>query len=226
MSPSAMKRIADALRARIVTAQLAPGTHLHQAEVANEFGVSRIPVRDALQALAAENLVDLTPAGAMVSAMSVEVLDELYELRGLVEPRATALGVPMLGRSDLRVMRECDALMRGTSDPVAWLDANSRFHRAIYEKSGRPRWIALVESLRSQTDRYLHLHLAVIGNTAHLHDEHARLMAAAEARDAAAVEALTRGHLQSSHDFILEYLAAAEAEDGHRSVVADHEQAS
>lgn len=216
MAPSAMRRITDALRARIVTARLAPGTHLHQADIAQEFGVSRIPVRDALQALAGEGLVDLTSAGALVSPMSVAVLDELYELRGLVEPRATGLGVPALGRSDLRIMRECHAAMRETTDPVIWLDANTTFHKTIYEKSGRPRWISLIESLRSQTDRYLHLHLTVIGSIGHLRDEHGEILDAAEARDAALVETLTRRHLRSSHDFILEYLAASEQAAGRK----------
>jgi DNA-binding GntR family transcriptional regulator len=186
--------------------------HLHQAEIAAEFGLSRIPVRDALQALAAEGLVDLSPAGAMVSPMSVAVLDELYELRGLLEPRATALGVAALGRSDLRLMRDCDAEMRTTADPVTWLEANARFHRILYGKSGRPRLIQLVEQLRRQADRYLHLHLAVIGGAAHLHEEHGLILAAAEARDARGVEDLTRRHLQSTHDFILEYLADADRE--------------
>lgn len=203
-----MQQVADALRHRIVVAGLAPGTHLNQAEIAGDHGVSRIPVRDALQALAAEGLVELRSSGAVVSAMSPADLDELYDLRGLVEPRATALGVPATGRADLRLMRDCHAEMAGTSDRRAWLKANARFHRALYEKCGRPRWIALVESLRSQTDRYLHLHLAAIGNTGHLHDEHERILGAVEARDAAAVEALTRRHLQSTHDFILEDLAA------------------
>lgn len=205
-----MQRVAEALRSRIVTASLAPGTHLNQSDIAADHGVSRIPVRDALQALAAEGLVDLRPSGATVSSMSAADLDELYELRGLIEPRATALAVHALGRMDFRTMREChDAMMRTTDRPT-WLEANARFHRTMYDKSGRPRWIALIESLRSQTDRYLHLHLAVVGRAGHLHEEHAEILRAAEARDAARLEELTRWHLQSSHDFILEHLAAPE----------------
>lgn len=210
MSLSATRRVADILRDDIVTARLAPGSHLHQTEIAGRFGVSRIPVRDALQALAGEGLVDLTPTKAVVSAMSIADLDELYELRGLVEPRATALGVAGLGRSDLRRMRETDAIMCETEDPTAWLEANALFHRILYERSGRPRWSQLIESLRSQTDRYLHLHLNATGGSRRLCDEHGLILSAAEAGDAAQVEDLTRAHLRSSHDFILELLEAAE----------------
>lgn len=209
MSQSAMARITESLRVRIVTAKLAAGSHLNQAEIAKEYGVSRIPVRDALQALAGEGLVDLKPGGATVSAMSAADLEELYELRGLIEPKTTALGVLGVGRLELKQMRELHTLMMGADNMLVWLDANTRFHRTIYARSGRLRSIALIESLRSQTDRYLHLHLAVIGNTAHLHDEHLAILEAVEARDAAAVEHLTRQHLQSSHDFILEYLIAS-----------------
>jgi len=209
MGQSAMARVTEALRARIVTAKLAPGTHLHQADIASEYGVSRIPIRDALQALAGEGLVDLKPAGATVSAMSSADLNELYELRGMIEPRTTALGVPALGRLEIRQMRDLHALMTQSSDRLVWLDANTRFHRTVYSRSSRPRSIHLIESLRSQTDRYLHLHLAVIGDTKHIHDEHEAILDAVEARDAAAVEELTRLHLQTSHDFILEYLIAS-----------------
>lgn len=210
MSASATQRVISELRDDIVTAKLAPGMHLHQTELAGRFSISRIPVRDALQLLAGEGLVELTGAGARVSSMSVADLDELYELRGLVEPRATGLGVPRLGRSDLRTLRDADAAMRGTTDLVEWLQANTLFHRTIYEKSGRPRWTQLIESLRSQTDRYLHLHLAVIGGSDRLCDEHGDILAAVEAGDSGAVEELTRAHLRSSHDFILEHLVAAE----------------
>ena len=210
-----MHRVAEALRVQIATALLAPGTHLNQSEIAESHGVSRIPVRDALQALAAEGLVVLKPSGATVSAMSPADLDELYELRGLVEPRTTAMGVHALGRADLRVMRQCHEAMLAAADRITWLEANARFHRTVYERSGRPRWIALVESLRSQTDRYLHLPLAVIGTTSRLHDEHERILMAVEAQDAGAVEVLTRQHLQNSHEFILEHLGTAEKDGNH-----------
>lgn len=211
MPISATRRIVETLRDEIVTARLAPGSHLHQTEIAGRFGVSRIPVRDALQTLAGEGLVDLTPARALVSAMSASDLDELYELRGLVEPRASALGVAALGRSDLRRMHESDTMMRETEDPALWLEANTQFHRILYEKSGRPRWIKLIEELRSQTDRYLHLHLSATNGGQRLCDEHAQILRAAEAGDAFTVETLTQAHLRSSHDFILELLEAAVA---------------
>jgi len=201
-----MARVTEALRNRIVTAKLAPGTHLHQAEIAKEYGVSRIPIRDALQTLAGEGLVDLKPGGATVSLMSAGDLDELYELRGMIEPKTTALGVLALGRLEIRQMRDLHLQMMETKDPLLWLDANVRFHRTIYARSGRPRSINLIELLRSQTDRYLHLHLTVIDDGQHLHAEHEAILEAVEARDGAAVEELTRRHLQSSHDFILEYL--------------------
>lgn len=210
MSVSSTHRVTSKLRDEIVTAKLAPGMHLNQSDLAERFGISRIPVRDALHALAGEGLVDLTSGGALVSAMSVADLDELYELRGLVEPRATALGIASLGRSDLRLLREAELLMQETTDPARWLEANTLFHRTMYEKSGRVRWTQLIESLRSQTDRYLHLHLTVIGGSERLCDEHAQILKAAETGDAPTVETLTREHLRSSHDFILEHLVASD----------------
>lgn len=202
-----MPTLLETLRARIITGELAGGTRLNQADLADELGVSRIPVRDALQALAGEGFVTLGGrAGATVTELSVADLQELYELREAVEPLAARLGAPNLGRAQVRQMSALHADMEATADDLAWLDANTAFHAVLYERANRPRLVGLVENLRRQTDRYLRLHLAVIGNTAHLHAEHGRILDAARRGDAPAVEALTREHLATSHEFILTHL--------------------
>lgn len=197
-----------ALRRRIIRGDLLPGQRLHQEVLAGELGVSRIPVRDALQALAAEGLVEFKGgrSGAVVTEMTVSDLEELYELRGAIEPMASRLGTPNIGRADLLRMKEFFEQMDRTDDGAAWLEANTAFHALLYRRSNRSRMIAMIELLRKQTDRYLHLHLAVIGNTEHLQEEHKLILQAAERGDASAVESLTRAHLSSSHDFILRYL--------------------
>lgn len=202
-----MASLVETLRARIITGDLPGGTRLNQAELADELGVSRIPVRDALQALAAEGFVTLGGrAGATVTELSVADLQELYELREAVEPVAARLGTPNLGRAQLLRMQSHQADMETATDDLAWLEANTAFHGVLYERLGRPRMVRLVENLRRQTDRYLRLHLAVIGNTEHLHAEHRRILDAASRGDAPAAEALTRAHLETSHEFILRYL--------------------
>ncbi|HEV7955604.1 MAG: GntR family transcriptional regulator [Microbacteriaceae bacterium] len=218
------ERIAARLREQILVGELAPGTPLSQVRVASSFGVSRIPVRDALQVLVAEGLVrPTTGATAVVTGMSVPELQELYEMREAIEPVATQIAVPNLGRAEVLQMRRLLGEMTQSDEPKTWLAANAHFHATVYQKANRPRMIQTVEQLRKLTDRYLHLHLEVIGNTEHLHAEHTRILEAVEAGDAALTASLTREHLATSHDFILQYLLEHAATEGTDPFASLHE---
>ena len=207
---SAGSRVVDGLRERLRTGSIPPGTVLSQADIAADYGVSRIPVRDALRVLAAEGLVVLGVSSASVAGLSIRELQELYEMREAIEPVATALAVPNVGRAEVAQMAALIEVMEseGTT-PTRWLEAKGDFHALIYARADRPRMVALVEQLRWLTDRYLYLHLDVIGDIEHLHDEHRQILAAVRRRDPAEVAELTRLHLATSHDFILRYLLEA-----------------
>jgi DNA-binding GntR family transcriptional regulator len=209
VSGSAAARVAGSLRERVSSGQLGPGTALSQAGVAQEYGVSRIPVRDALQQLAAEGLVELRGSTAVVTPLSIEDLQELYEMREAVEPVATRLAVPRVGRAGIARMSQQLAVMDDpATDSGAWVEANAAFHAEVYTLAGRPRMIALVEQLRRLTDRYVYFHLDVVGQAAHLQEEHRQILAAVRDGDAHAAAELTRTHLASSHAVVLDYLLA------------------
>ena len=204
---NAAGRVATQLRLEILHGGIAPGSRLSQLRLAERFGVSRIPVRDALQILAGEGLVHpMSNATAVVTGMSVPELQELYELREAIEPMATQIAVPNVGRADLLTMRKHLVIMEQNVDARTWLTANADFHAAVYKRASRPRTIELVEQLRRLTDRYMYVHLEVIGQTEHLHAEHLGILAAVESGDAALAARLTREHLATSHDYILGYL--------------------
>jgi DNA-binding GntR family transcriptional regulator len=204
---SAGSRVARGLRDRLRTGALPPGTVLSQSDIAAEYGVSRIPVRDALHVLSTEGLVDLAVTGAVVTGLSIPELQELYELREAVEPVVTAIAVPNVGRAETAQMAAlAERMESGDMSPGEWLEANARFHALVYERADRPRMVALTEQLRRLTDRYVYLHLDVIGDVEHLHDEHRQILAAVRRGDPREVAELTRLHLATSHDFILRYL--------------------
>jgi DNA-binding GntR family transcriptional regulator len=215
---SAAARVAAELRSEILQGDITPGSRLSQQSTAERFGVSRIPVRDALQILVGEGLVQpLSNATAVVTGLSIAELQELYELREAVEPLATQIAVPNVGRADHITMRKQLQIMEEHADTRTWLAANGAFHAAVYERAGRPRMIELVERLRRLTDRYMCVHLEVVGKTEHLTSEHLAILAAVEAGDSALAATLTREHLASAHDFILRYLMDGQdnAGDGH-----------
>ncbi len=153
---SAGSRVAQGLRDRLRTGALAPGTVLSQSDIAAEYGVSRIPVRDALHILSTEGLVELGVTGAVVTGLSIPELQELYEMREALEPVVTAIAVPNVGRAEIARMTALLGEMEaeGTS-PADWLEANARFHALVYERADRPRMVALTEQLRRLTDRYV-----------------------------------------------------------------------
>jgi DNA-binding GntR family transcriptional regulator len=204
---SAAARVAGQLRGEILHGDIAPGSKLAQVGLAERFGVSRIPVRDALQILVGEGLVQpLSNATAAVTRMSVDELQELYDLREVIEPMATQIAVPNLGRAEALMMRRQLAVMADHPDPRTWLAANTEFHAAVYRRANRPRTIELIEQLRRLTDRYVYLSLDVIGATERMHTEHEAILAAVERGDAALTARLTREHLATAHDHILTYL--------------------
>lgn len=206
-SESAGSRVAQGLRDRLRTGALAPGTVLSQAEIAAEYGVSRIPVRDALHILSTEGLVDLGVSGAVVTGLSIAELQELYEMREAIEPVVTAIAVPNVGRAETTQMSALlDRMETDGIGAAEWLEANAAFHALIYTRADRPRMVELTEQLRRLTDRYVYLHLEVIGDVEHLHEEHRQILAAVRRGDPREVAELTRLHLETSHDFILRYL--------------------
>jgi DNA-binding GntR family transcriptional regulator len=213
---SAGSRVAQGLRDRLRTGALAPGTVLSQSDIAAEYGVSRIPVRDALHILSTEGLVELGVTGAVVTGLSIPELQELYEMREALEPVVTAIAVPNVGRAEIARMAALAERMEAEGiSPADWLEANARFHALVYERADRPRMVALTEQLRRLTDRYVYLHLEVIGDVEHLHEEHRRILDAVRRGDPREVAELTRRHLATSHDFILRYLLrAAVSDDG------------
>jgi DNA-binding GntR family transcriptional regulator len=206
MSGASTGRVAQELRERVLTGELRPGVRLSQSKLAAAHGVSRIPIRDALQVLAAEGLVDTSGSTAVVRELSIAELQELYEMRELVEPALTRTAVPNVGLAEVTMMSGLAEEMEAGTTPAEWLRANARFHALVYTRADRPRMIELTEQLRRLTDRYLYLHIGVFGDTDHLHAEHRRILDAVRRGDAAATAELTRAHLATSHEFILRYL--------------------
>ena len=193
------------LRRRILAGSLVAGSKLHQAELAAALGMSRIPVRDAIRSLAAEGLVVLEPRrSAIVAPLSVNDLAELYELRLAIEPHLSALAVSKLGAADLLAMRGMLAAMEQAVDHPSWLDANDEFHAHLYRRSGRPRMMSLLDQARAQTRRYTGLRLDL--GRPDLDSEHRLILAAAERRNPAAIQALVQAHLYSAYSMVRKQL--------------------
>jgi len=200
--------VVNSLRQALLTGEIGAGVRLSYSKLADQFGVSRIPVRDAMQTLVAEGLVVMVDGVPYSRELSILELQELYEMRMAVEPYLTQMAASQVGRADIIEMTRQFEIMSNTTDLVEWLEANASFHAAIYHRANRPMTAAHVDQLRKLTDRYLYLHLAVIGNVEHLQEEHTAILDAAKAGDGQRLNELTRTHLETSHEFIVRYLLA------------------
>jgi DNA-binding GntR family transcriptional regulator len=201
MNPGA---IAAELRAELLSGQRLPGSELQQEELAARFGVSRIPVRDALRLLSEEGLVRIEPhRGARVVQLGREEIDELFHLRILLECDCLAAAAraglaDRLERID-RVRRKADM----DAGAPEWADGDWAFHAALYAPSGRPMQIELIRKLR-QTCR---LFVAAYGSlpmlTPRWLDEHSRIVEALRAGDDDGAVEILRAHLTSARDHLL-----------------------
>ncbi len=207
------EEIAASLRDRILAGEFKAGEQLRQDGLAADYGVSRIPVREALRRLEAEGLVAIEPhKGAVVSGLEPAEIRELFEMRALLEAELIRLAVPRLTAADVA---EAEAALNAYEAGLAagrvedWGGLNWRFHGALYRAAGRPRWIEQVQALNLQTDRFIRLQLALTGALDRARSEHLAILTLARAGEADDAAALVRRHILEAG----EALSAALAQD-------------
>ncbi|HEY0589252.1 MAG TPA: GntR family transcriptional regulator [Pseudoduganella sp.] len=201
--------ILAALRADISCGKLAPGAVLRQAELAEQFGTSRIPVREALNSLQAEGLVQIEPnRGAYVTTLGADELHELFDLRVLLETDVLRRAVPLHTERTLRRLESVQHELDGETAPMEWLRLDRAFHDGLYGPSGRPRSLQMVASLRASVERF---YLAQLGPDARRpgwNDEHQRLIALVRAGDADGACAMLAGHLRETEKLAVSTLGS------------------
>ena len=137
----AAERASAALLEMISSGAIAPGARLRETALADELGMSRTPVREALRRLAAEGLVEISPnKGARLMSFTEEDLLELYSVRARMEPLAVRLAIPRLNGTDLQqlstIVSEMEELASGTMDVDKMTVLNNRFHSLFVERCG------------------------------------------------------------------------------------------
>ena len=199
--------IADALRAGIDRGEPPPGSALRQEVLAARFGVSRLPVRDALRRLAAEGLVVVHPnRGAFVAQFSVAEVEEIYDLRRLLEGDLLARAVPRMDAAALEVAETALlAAERGAGGP-RWSELDDLFHAALYAPAARPRQLGMVSGLRGAVRRYQAGHEALPAQTEAWLCDHRAILAACQAGNTAEASRLLSSHLERAGRLVLSAL--------------------
>lgn len=198
--------IEDTLAEAILSGDLTSGTPLRQAELAEVFGVSRMPVREALLALAARGLVDNVPhKGAVVISVDAADVVNTYRIRAVLEPEALGGSIPLLDPGDLDHARDALAAMDDAPPLVDVGRLNSEFHLALYRRHPNAKLLKLIASELDDEERYLRFHLAELGTDQLAQDEHRQILDHAVAGEVDEAVAVLRRHICAAADTIEAY---------------------
>jgi DNA-binding GntR family transcriptional regulator len=212
MSDLAYRAIRDA----IVSGEIAQGTRLNQDELAKRLGVSRAPIRDALNRLEAEGLVQTLSraGGAVVAEATEQEMVDIYELRAILDSACTRLACERMSDEELgRLQQVVEATERVTAagDLPGIVQAHAEFHYLIYAASGNAE---LTRVARNLWDRSYRFRVLALGNPENARNglaQHRAILTALQTRDPARAVASAEAHDQSSIRHLRGRMKAAEA---------------
>ena len=198
------------LRQSLDRGRWSPGEPLRQEEIATEFGVSRVPVREAFFQLQAEGLVQVVPnKGVYVRTLSAGNLRELFRLRRLLESDVLGDAVPLHTAATLNRLETVQAALDKARQVADWVAGDREFHEALYAPAERPETMVMIRRLRHIVDRFYFARMKPGTRTQGWHGEHHALIRAVKRRDAEAACKLLAAHLAETERSALAALPKA-----------------
>lgn len=199
-SRTAHEYVRATVRAAILDGSLGPGGRLVQAEIAEQLGVSITPVREALRDLASESLVLMDPhRGALVRALDLAEVREIYELRMVLEPLMVRRVIAQVTDQQLALAQSLQEQMERTEDSSAWASLNRDFHAVFHHGADGSRLAVILEGLRNSATAYVRLSLHARPDQVPVaNSEHAELIDLIRRRETESAVHLTVQHLQGT----------------------------
>ncbi len=199
--------IEERLRSAILDGRLPPGTAMRQQELATLFGVSRMPVREALRQLEAQSLLRVEMhKGAVVAPLIGEDAVDTYALRILLETEALRQSIPLLDASDIANARGYIQQLENETRHAEIGRLNRLFHMALYSKATNKKLLRLIEDELNEEERFLRFHLSSMGLGKLTQDDHNALVNAASDKLVDEAIAVLEQHLNSGASVIRKYL--------------------
>jgi DNA-binding GntR family transcriptional regulator len=208
-------QIAASLRRAVRERVLAPGEALNQDELARRYGVSRIPVREALRTLVGEGLIVMQPGlGAVVTQLESAEVNELYGLRLALEPGLAADVVANVRPQDVAQLAETvdDMAVLDSAQSAEWSNLNYGFHRRLYELSDRRHVMRLVVQVLNLVEPYARVYAHVLGSRELLQTQRAAMVAALRARDDTRLRDLIVESIEGARAALVESMNSQPAE--------------
>ena len=196
---AASARVADYLRDAILNGEIAPGERIRQEDVAERFGASRLPVREALRILEAEGLTEHEAnKGARVPRLTLHEVDVIYQMRERLEPLALAESVPHLDDDALQRLGDVQARIEENTNVNSFLALDREFHLLTYTGCRIDPLTSMVTRLWNSTQHYRRAFVALSGPGRMwvVHAEHRLLLDAIQRRDIVDAERYLSGHIR------------------------------
>ncbi|HUJ31636.1 MAG TPA: GntR family transcriptional regulator [Candidatus Acidoferrum sp.] len=209
--------VADRLREMIIRGEIQEGEQLRQDAIASEFQVSRIPVREAFRQLEAEGLIKIVAhRGAVVSSLSSDEIQELFEMRAILECEVLRLSIPNLTDADFEqaeaILRTYEKALWLQGDVGSWGRLNSQFHSILYSRANRPHFMSIIRQLNNNGDRYTRLQLYLTRAFERAKKEHRMLLELCRKKDVPAACQLLVQHIQTAGRTLKESIQQRRAE--------------
>lgn len=194
----------QALRQSILNGSLISGAPLKQDEIAEEFGVSKIPVREVLRRLEANGLVEFKPRrGAFVVEHTEAEILEMLDIRIALESRALELSIPKITDTDIEMAKRILKEYEKVSDIEVWSDLNRRFHDCIYAPCGLSNMLSMIHSIVDRTGSFIRLKITIASGFDRPHQEHIKILRACEKGDVKEGVNLLRKHIENTKKEVL-----------------------
>ncbi len=193
--------IAVALRRALRERAIPPGQAINQDELAREFGVSRIPLREALRTLVGEGLIIMRPGlGAVVTELQASEVRELYGLRLQLEPPLAAPIVDHVRRRDIADLAALVSTMTELAPEQSeeWSGLNYRFQRRLYELSDQKHAVRLVVQVLNLVEPYARVHAHLLGLRARMEQEREQMVTALRESDVQQLETVVRDAIENT----------------------------
>jgi DNA-binding GntR family transcriptional regulator len=200
--------IASALRNAILQGHLKSNQPLRQDQVAEQLGVSKIPVREAMVQLRAEGLIAFVPnRGFVVSELSPAEVEEIYLMRLALETKSLERAIPKMRSADLIRAESVLDVSEIEDNSTKWSDLNWEFHSTLYQAAQLPRLLSTIEVLHNNVARYLLIYLVNLSARDASQREHKKLLNACKNRDVVDAVKILQQHLSRASERLVTFLS-------------------
>lgn len=210
--------VAETLREAIIQGILKPGERLMETQLAEEMGVSRTPVREAIRKLELEGFVVMIPRrGTYVAGLSIKDINEVFEIRTALDVLAASLAAERITDEELEEMERLLVQIGefiDNNDINQIVAADAEFHDILYRASRNDRLFGIINNLREQFTRFRTISMAYPGRLQNTWAEHRRLVEAIAQRNIEVAQQVAREHMENAEQVLLQDLNERQSRDG------------